>query len=626
MHSSPRKLCCSKSHEIPALLCYEIDFYMIYQESGVEARRSVCPINGPSDRAWMNHEEPMKKNLTIGVAGAGGDGVVTMGLFLQRIAAAEGYFSQMARYYGAQIRGGGSAVKLELDAEAASLPRDNLDIMVCFDWDKYLEVRQELSLGPDTLVLYEKDPRGAIELPQRAFRMGLAEKSQEATGATRNKNLVALGLTLGILGFLEARVREIVETDERLSLLRDRWPALSAGMAMKAEFSSDLTLSPPKDKAPKSILHGSAAMARAAVRAGCRVYFGYPITPAAEIMQEMKKGLSCASCVFLQAEDEVASAGLLVGASLAGAKSMTATSGPGLDRMTEMLGLAVASEIPLVIVDVQRCGPSTGIPSKSEQSDLNHAIYGGHGDAPRVVIAPHSVEGCYRLTIESFNIAEHFQVPVILLSDQWLAQTLVATKGDFLEGDYALVGRKRPVPVAGGAYHRYQPTEDFISPMSDAGDTGLMYQTSGLTHNEGGAPALDAETHQRLHDKRWMKLSSLCRRDDLVTIFGDERSRKGIITWGSSTQVIRDTVNFLGLEGVIKGCVPELIHPLPESVEAFVRSVEQLLVVEMNHSGQLFRYLRSQIDLPRQAKVYCRPGGRPFSRRELSQPLQELAE
>ena len=335
----------------------------------------------------------MNSSLTIGIAGAGGDGVVTMGSLLQRVTAAAGYFSQMPRYYGAQIRGGGSAVKLGLNAESLALPRDTLDILVCFDWSKFLEVREELLLGPGTLVICEQLPPPTIDLPAAPHRFDLTPKSQETTGSPRNKNLVGLGLLLALLGWSEARVREMVEADEHLHLIKENWAAVAAGSEMRSDLAqSDRTLSPPADGAPKTILHGSAAMAQAAVRAGCRAYFGYPITPSAEIMQEMHKDLPQVSGVFLQAEDEIAAAGLLVGASLTGAKAMTGTSGPGLDLMTEMLGLAVIAEIPLVIIDVQRCGPSTGIPSKSEQSDLNHAIYGGHGDAPRAVLAAFDVE------------------------------------------------------------------------------------------------------------------------------------------------------------------------------------------------------------------------------------------
>jgi 2-oxoglutarate ferredoxin oxidoreductase subunit alpha len=339
----------------------------------------------------------------------------------------------------------------------------------------------------------------------------------------------------------------------------------------------------------------------------------------------MQRELSLKKGVFLQGEDEIASVGLAIGSSLVGAKAMTSTSGPGLDLMTEMIGLASADEIPIVIVDVQRCGPSTGIPSKSEQSDLNHAIYGGHGDSPRVVIAPYDVEGCYRLGIESFNIAEYFQTPVILLSDQWLGQTFVAIDDELFKRAHPIRARIKPSKHDTEDYHRYKLTEAFISPMAIAGDKGFAYQTTGLTHNDKGAPSFDHETHQKMHQKRWWKLAPLRQRDDLVKFFGKGETSGGIITWGSSAQITIETVRKLGLDHEIRVCVPELIYPLPAEVARFAGSVERLLIIEMNYSGQLYHYLRSLIDLPKRTEVYSRAGGQPFSEKELAEAIKGLS-
>ena len=567
----------------------------------------------------------MADSIAIGIAGAGGDGVVVLGSFLQRLTASQGYFSSMPRYYGAQIRGGGSAIKLTLDGESVPVPKDSLDILVSLDWDKYLELKRELALTGDTLVVYEKDPPAQVQLPSSSSQIAFSRASKEATGSAKDKNILALGLLTRLLGLAQDRVRNDIAEDHKLHLVKEKIAAFNAGEKLFSELSlSPAGLSPARADSAKLVLHGSAAMSRAAVDGGCRAFFGYPITPAAEIMQGMQKALSQGKGVYLQAEDEIAAAGLAVGASLTGAKAVTSTSGPGFDLMTEMMGLAVAAEIPMVIIDVQRCGPSTGIPSKSEQSDLNHAIYGGHGDAPRVVIAPYDVEGCYRLVIESLNIAQRFQTVVIVLSDQYLGQTFVAVDGGFLEREYPVWDRKAPGPEDMGRYRRYQRTGDYISPMSAAGDEGLAYRTSGLTHSEVGAPAFDFETHQGLHDKRWDKLAPLGDREDLVQFFGNERSRRGIVTWGSSAQVVLETVRDLGLEEEVRVCVPELIYPLPKVVRDFAGSMEHLLTMEMNHSGQMHRYLRSEIDLPRNASCYCRAGGRPFSRAELRAPIVRL--
>jgi 2-oxoglutarate/2-oxoacid ferredoxin oxidoreductase subunit alpha len=568
----------------------------------------------------------MKDRLTIGIAGAGGDGVVVLGSVLQRLAASQGYFGQMSRYYGPQIRGGASGVKLGLGMSQGSVPGDTLDIMILFNWEKYLELEQELPMNGNSVVFYDgAPPKGNIPLPEKSFQIGFSVVSKELTGATLGKNFVALGLLERILALPENLVKTAKGRDGALALLEKNKLAFSAGKQLLLELPfSELRLSPPRDASVKHILHGNAAIAQGAMRAGCRAFFGYPITPAAEIMQEMQEHLGEGKGVFLQAEDEIASMGLALGASIAGAKSMTATSGPGFDLMTEMIGLASSAEIPVVIVDVQRCGPSTGIPSKSEQSDLNQAIYGGHGDAPRVVIVPYNLEGCYRLTIESFNISEYFQVPVIILSDQWLAQTTVATNADFLTEDYSLIARKRARGEYSEQYQRYELTEDFISPMASAGDEGLAYQTTGLTHSEQGRPSSDYETHQQIHEKRWKKLMPLWRRDDLVRVFGREEARKGIVVYGSSAQFVLETVEDLNLEGEVKVCVPELVYPLPDRLASFVHSLDKLLVVEMSYSAQFYHYLRSQIDLPSRTEVCARAGGLAFSRRELSGPITAL--
>jgi 2-oxoglutarate/2-oxoacid ferredoxin oxidoreductase subunit alpha len=567
----------------------------------------------------------MRRSLTIGIAGAGGDGVVVLGSLLQQLAALQGYFSQMPKFYGAQIRGGGSAVKLSLDAEGSSLPKDSLDILVCFDWGKYLEFRHELPTRADTLVLYENAPPEEIGLPEKSYKIDFSNVSKQATGAPRSKNIVALGLLNRILALKEDRIKTAIDNNPELKLLTKTLPALEAGGHLLADISfTELKLHPVHSALPKVIIDGNTAVAKAAIRVGSRAFFGYPITPASEIMDKMQDELARGKGAFLQAEDEIASVSLAIGASLTGAKSFTSTSGPGFALMTEGMVLASSSEIPLVIVDVQRCGPSTGIPSKSEQSDLNHAIYGGHGDAPRVVIAPYDVEGCYRLLIESVNIAQYYQTLAIFLSDQWLGQTPVATNDDFLKVKYAIQELKKPAGDDLKDYRRYKLTKDGISPMAVAGDEGLMYQTSGLSHNEKGRPAFDFETNQKMHEKRWHKLAPLCQRDDLVKVFEKQESTRGIIAWGSSAQVVLDTIKELGLENKVKLCIPELIYPLPEKVERFIKASQKLLVIEMNYSGQLYHYLRSQIDLPSNTKTYNRAGGKPFSRKELTEPIMEL--
>ena len=341
-------------------------------------------------------------------------------------------------------------------------------------------------------------------------------------------------------------------------------------------------------------------------------------------MEEMAERLSKIGGVFRQAEDEIAAVNNGIGASFAGVKSFIATSGPGISLATEAMDLAVGLEAPLVIVDVQRGGPSTGVPSKTEQSDLFHAVFGGHGDAPRIVLAPYNTESVYGLTIKGFNMAEYYQTLVIILSDQLLGQTPVALKRNFLYKPYSVINRKKPLDSQSGNYQRYGKTNDYISPMSSIGDEGGVYQTAGLSHGEDGSHEPDFKTLEQWHEKIARKLDSLKRRSDLVEIFGNPDSKKRIITWGSTVQSVMAAVKELGLENQVAICISELIHPLPDIVREFVQSAENLLVVEMNYTGQFHRYLRSQIDLPKNTMLYKRSGAKPFDISELVKPIEEF--
>jgi len=563
----------------------------------------------------------------MGFAGAGGDGVVMLGSLLQRLAALQGYYSQMPRYYEPQIRGGGSAVKLGLDTEMLSLPKDKLDLLLCFDWGTYIKFSRELQLGAEPVILYEKDLPSEVNLPPQSIliQVDFSAESEKTTGSARNKNIVALGLLEKALSLSENGLAKAIEEDEDLKLLRLHLDAYEAGQTLYSGINlPSIALAPPRDSQPRIVLHGNKSIAQGAIRAGCQAFFGYPITPASEIMEEMQNKLSFMDGAFLQTEDEIASAGMVLGAALTGAKSITGTSGPGFDLMTEMLGLASAAEVPFVIVDVQRGGPSTGLPSVLEQSDLNHAIYGGHGEAARVVLAAYDVPGCYRMAIESINISQYYQVPVILLTDQWIGQTFVATDDSFMHRDYPTLSAKKPSQIDKDNYQRYKKTEDFISPIAFAGEEGFTYQTTGLTHNEKGNPSINHESQQWLHEKRWKKLDPLREREDLVTIICERETEAGIISWGSSAQVVKQAVSELRLQDKISICIPELIHPLPLAVERFVNSVERLLVVELNYSGQLFHYLRSQTNLPAKSVACARSGGYPFTEAEISKQIQEF--
>jgi 2-oxoglutarate ferredoxin oxidoreductase subunit alpha len=278
--------------------------------------------------------------------------------------------------------------------------------------------------------------------------------------------------------------------------------------------------------------------------------------------------------------------------------------------MQEMIGGASMAEIPLVIVDVQRGGPATGIPTKSEQADLMQAIFGGHGDDPRVVLGPCDVEDCYDIAHYAFSIAESFQIPVIVLADQFLGQR----KASFVSLDVDRVKvEKRRVPTDDEMkdYKRFRITPSGVSPMSYPGIEGAQYLASGIAHAESGAPTSSPEVNQALNEKRYRKLDRIVERYPLYTYFGQKGASLGLLGWGSTKGVIREAVHLCTRAGIdVVGMIPRILHPLPvEEMEDWFETLSTLVVIEMSYTGQFLKYVQTQAQLPDRVAHYARSGG-----------------
>lgn len=300
---------------------------------------------------------------------------------------------------------------------------------------------------------------------------------------------------------------------------------------------------------------------------------------------------------------------------------MTATSGPGLALMSEMLGMATMSETPAVVVNVQRGGPSTGLPTKHEQSDLFLAIHGAHGDASRIVLSVENVEDCIRMTADALNMADKYQSPVLLLSDGSLAfstQTVPYPDPESFE----VVERKRW--DGEGEYMRYAMTADMISPMADPGTPGGMHIATGLEHNESGDPDVRESTHEANHRKRFGKIQPVVDEYTPVEIDGEGDADVGIITWGSTIGVVREAVQRLRDQGKkVKGFYPKLIWPMPVAqYEEFAKSCKQILVPEVNYQGQLAHFIRAETSINPINYTIC--GGLPFTPSMIVEKVEEI--
>lgn len=556
-----------------------------------------------------------RHSVVVRLAGESGEGVISSGDILTQAAARGGYWTQTFRTFPAEIRGGPCMYQFRLSDEPIHSHGKDVDLLVCFNqeaWDLNWD-----SLGPEGAILYDETE---VTIPDeylpRARPVRMEKLAKEIGGSLRAKNMVAVGAVTGVISFDTTPIEELVlhRYAHKEGVADANIAALHAGADESADLRGTLPLAPPIEVSEdRMLISGNQAIAVGAIAAGVNYFAGYPITPASDILEWLSVRLPQTGGLTIQCEDEIASLASVIGASYAGAKAMTATSGPGLSLMSELIGYAGTAEIPCVIVDAQRGGPSTGLPTKTEQSDLNHALYGGHGEAPRIVMAPVSVGDCFWSTIDAFNYAEEFQVPVILLTDQGLATRLeVIARPD--TSTIELTKRKTSAGIERENYKRYEYTADSISPMGIPGEPNGMYVATGIEHNEYGHPGYTPELHLGMQNKRWSKLEPL--RNGRVRHAhhgGDQPTDVAFVGFGSTFGPVREAVDHLTEQGLSVGAFyPRVICPFPaDEVVAFTSQAKRVIVPEVNFTGQLARLIRSETGIEVESVAKC--DGLPFT-------------
>jgi 2-oxoglutarate ferredoxin oxidoreductase subunit alpha len=580
----------------------------------------------------------MSQDLIIGIAGAGGDGVVSAGESLVTAAALEGYHGIMTKSFGSQIRGGEASCRLRLATQPVLNSNGPLDVAVALNWDDFRRFGGELPVESATIVIYESNTGVAPDKlplegvkPAVVFSVPITEMAQKHAGTDKAKNIVITGLLAGWFGIgRESMLAGIRKKFARkgATIVEGNVRAFQAGLTFAEERPLDqnrrLTAPQAGGKA-KLLADGNDMCAAAAIFAGCTFFGGYPITPSTEIMQFLDREIWKYGGTVLQAEDEIAGIGAVVGASFAGKKAMTATSGPGMSLKTELLGLASIAELPLVCVNVQRGGPSTGMPTKAEQSDLFQAAFSAHGDCLRPVLAPTGVSDMFGITVEAFNLAEHYQTPVIVLSDQEIAQRKEVV--DPIDtSKFALVERRRPTETELTNYARFKLTESGISPISHPGMPGGNYLAAGIEHNELGRPTASGEMHARMNEKRFRKFNPLKNRRDLFVVEGDPDAPIGLVSWGSVAGVAKEALRLAQAEGLqVKLLIPKLLYPVAEPVyQDFFASVRRGLFIEQSFQAQLYRLVRMYVDFPALIKPLAKSGSNPIQATEVLARLREM--
>jgi len=560
-----------------------------------------------------------KSSISIALAGSGGSGVMTAGTLLLNAAAKAGLYGLMVRTSGPQIRGGEAAALVRLARQPTHSLDDGFDLLVAIDWQNVNRFADEIPLGASSVMVGDPDEGETPEVFKntgaRYVPLSLKKMAKAIPGSWTN--MVALGLAGALAG---------IPAEALASALRDSWKradaalqanlaALQAGFVAASGIEGVPKLRGTNAKAGRRwLISGNEAAGYGAIRGGIRFVAAYPITPATELLEWMAPALTKVGGALLQAEDELASVNMIIGASYGGVPSLTATAGPGLALMTEGIGLAVSAEVPIVVVDVMRGGPSTGIPAKSEQGDLSFAVSGLTGDASRLVLAPTSIADCLDTTQWAVQLAEAMQAPAIVLSDQFMGQSRAIIDRP---ADLSFVGKRLTAAANTPDYKRYRNTESGVSPMAIPGTPGVVYTADGLEHTEAGIPSSQSRDHRVQLDKRERKLLQYDYGRWWADVEGD--GEVAVITFGSTTAAVREAVLRAAAQGVkVRLIAIRLLAPAqPERIAEALDGVTRVLVVEQNHSAQLYRYLRSVYDLPGKPASFHRPGPLPLRPGEL---------
>ncbi|MBL8473591.1 MAG: 2-oxoacid:acceptor oxidoreductase subunit alpha [Rhodocyclaceae bacterium] len=581
-------------------------------------------------------------DIQIAICGSAGEGTIAAGDILRSALAGAGYRIIAFDAYPAEIRGFGKCVaRLRATTEQTYSLKDKSDILVCLNDEHGIpHLGEARDYGA---VIYEANSvvplaEGAhvsahIRPGQIPYPVQMRELSENATGSNRSRNMVVIGFIAGLYGIEREAFYRIIDTKFRKKpgVAELNHKAFDAGYAEgSATFRlDDVAFGPPGAKLDAVMLNGNAAVVKGCLDAGIDSFFGYPITPATTIMERLAIEMPKRGKRLLQTEDEIAAVAAAIGAGYTGARAATATSGPGLALMSEMLGLAVMAEVPCVIFVSQRGGPATGIPTKTEQADLNIALYGGHGDAPRIVLAPSNVEGCYRCAGAAFEMAERYQTPVIVLLDLYLSNryetVLIPPASPFAADSDKPLNKDDLQP----GYKRFALTDDFVSPRALPGMAGGMHVVTGLEHNELGRVNEQPEVHEAMSRKRHEKLKAALNHPDLWAFrrYGDAGAvQVGLLAWGSTFGECLEVISRAQRDGIRCAALKvRMLHPFPvEAVTEFIDGCDVVLVPELNYQGQFARLV--QAETCRKVVRYNRVTGTPLRVDDIYAQVRSLVE
>ncbi|MBG9450368.1 2-oxoglutarate ferredoxin oxidoreductase subunit alpha [Cytobacillus firmus] len=577
----------------------------------------------------------MINQLSWKVGGQQGEGIESTGEIFSIALNRLGYYLYGYRHFSSRIKGGHTNNKIRVSTSQIRSISDDLDILVAFDQEtidlNYKELHDKGIMIADA----KFDPKQPEDTNAVLFAVPFTEIATEL-GTSLMKNMVAVGATCAVLN-LDIKVFEEVVQEifgrKGQQVVDKNMEAIQAGFDfMKEKLGDDVELMELEkaDGLKRLFMIGNDAIALGALAGGCRFMAAYPITPASEIMEYLIKKLPALGGSVIQTEDEIAAVTMAIGANYAGVRSLTASAGPGLSLKMEAIGLSGITETPLVIVDTQRGGPSTGLPTKQEQSDLMAMIYGTHGEIPKIVLAPSTVQEAFYDTAEAFNLAEEYQCPVIILSDLQLSlgkqtvEPLDFSKVEIRRGK--LVTEELPEIENKGYFKRFELTEDGVSPRVIPGMKNGIHHVTGVEHDETGKPSESAANRNAQMDKRFRKVENIKFNTPVHKNAPHEEADLLIVGFNSTRGAIEEAMSRLEQDGIkVNHAQVRLIHPFPtDELLPLVKTAKKIAVVENNATGQLANIMKMNVGHAEKVYKLLKYDGNPFLPHEIHTKCKEL--
>ncbi len=558
------------------------------------------------------------QDVSIVISGEAGQGLNTIELIFMTLLKRSGYFAFLSKEFMSRVRGGNNTSAIRVSATQPSAFIDRIDILVVLAPNSI--ARLEKRLSPKTIILGE-----AKNIPAKYAAAGLKVFPLEMAsvlariGGNIYANSFILGLLSGLLSCNPDIASDLLKThfaNKGIDIAHNNLNAFLAGMDSSKAIPMQHSIKPDPAINTLLVMSGTDAIGLGAIAGGCNFIASYPMSPGTGVLAYLAKKSQKAGIIVEQAEDEIAAINMMLGAWYAGARGMVTTSGGGFDLMTEGLSLAGCVESPAVINLAQRPGPATGLPTRTEQGDLNLALYGGHGEFPRVIYAPGNLKDAILLTQKAFNVADQYQVPVFLLTDQYFLDSMGMMEdipfSDPMNQNYFI--------KTGSDYKRYDLTPSGISPRGIPGYGDGLVCVDSDEHTVDGRITEDFEVRVSMVDKRMRKLEKFIDTDP--ELFGKQDFSILIIGWGSTYGIIR--------EAILQINKPEIafvyfkqVYPLPKSSKKMLEKATVRIVVENNITGQFAKFLESETLLKINHKI-LKYNGMPFSVEELVHNLTEV--